>query len=435
LLDPGATRVSANKKPLLTRFFSESILGNHFSSLINGAWILLVLFNLSILLVGTPAYYKRLSSMCLSDCAYFQLSQLDALALGKLHLSLPFYASYMTGLTFFAILASLFLASTVFWRKSRTGMAVFMSFALVALGPTFFAVLAEALTENYPLLSLPVRILQAFGVWSLVIFCYLFPNGHFYPRGTYLFAFLLAIPAVAFLFNSITSILLANSGVGLFILLVMVVALLAGIVAQILRYKNISGPVEHQQVKWVVFGISFLAFGATVYAVSPLIFPLLREPGILNLLYYLIAGTFNVLCLLLFFSSFAIAILRYRLWDIDILIHRTLVYGSLTAALVVIYLSSIIFFTEIFRSITGGSSQVAIVISTLGISALFNPLRHRIQNLIDRRFYRQKYDSEKIMSTFSITLRNEVDLNRLSNQLIVIVQETMHPESISLWIK
>jgi hypothetical protein len=141
-----------------------------------------------------------------------------------------------------------------------------------------------------------------------------------------------------------------------------------------------------------------------------------------------------VLCFASMPLAIAVAILRNRLFDIELIVNRTLVYGTLTLSLLLIYFASVVVFQQIFRALTGQVSDVAVVASTLATAALFTPLRQRVQTVIDRRFYRQKYDAAKTLARFSMTLRDEVDLDQLGNRLVSVVEETMRPSRISLWV-
>jgi hypothetical protein len=135
--------------------------------------------------------------------------------------------------------------------------------------------------------------------------------------------------------------------------------------------------------------------------------------------------------------AIGISILRYHLWDIDLIIRRTLIFGALTVSLGLVYAGSVVVLQQVFQTLTGsqGQSQAAIVISTLAVAALFNPLRKRVQERIDRRFYRGRYDAERVLEAFAETARRETDLETLKGDLLEVVQRSLQPESISIWLK
>jgi len=201
---------------------------------------------------------------------------------------------------------------------------------------------------------------------------------------------------------------------------------------QVYRYIRVSNLVQRQQTKWVVFAIIIGLLVEAVFTLVAVFFPSLNQSGSL---YWLLYNNISTYALLLIPLSLFIAILRYRLWDIDNLINRALVYGILTILLALVYFGLIFALQYLLRGIFSQTNDVVIVISTLMIAALFQPLRKRIQTIIDLRFYRRKYDAVKTLEAFSATLRNEVDLNQLSEHLLEVVQETMQPAQVSLWLR
>ena len=179
---------------------------------------------------------------------------------------------------------------------------------------------------------------------------------------------------------------------------------------------------ERQQVKWLAFAASFIPVWFLTNA------PIERAaPGLFAVVDALVIAGVPV--------AAGIAILRYRLYDIDVIINRALVYAVLTAALALVYFGGVASLQLVLRPLTGGESQLAIVASTLIIAALFSPLRRRIQGFIDRRFYRKKYDARETLETFSAKLRDETDLETLSGELVGVVRETIEPEHASLWLR
>ena len=193
----------------------------------------------------------------------------------------------------------------------------------------------------------------------------------------------------------------------------------AGLVVRLWRSRG----VERQQLKWFAYCAALvgLGLGTTVFVPGGWAADLAFLVGLLALAGLPVAA--------------GIAILRYRLYDIDVIVNRTLVYGSLTVALVALYIGSVVSLQYVFHTLTGGGSPLAIVASTLAIAVLFNALRRRIQSFIDRRFYRRKYDAARTLSGFSARLRDETDLEQLNAELLSVVRMTMQPEHATLWLR
>jgi hypothetical protein len=194
----------------------------------------------------------------------------------------------------------------------------------------------------------------------------------------------------------------------------------------LVRLRSSRGE-ERQQIKW-------FAYAGVLLATSTVITYVLSEATSLRWLGW-VASLPAMIGMAGIPVAVGIAILRYRLYEIDLLINRTLVYGALTAMLVLVYLGGIVVLQGLLRALTGQESQLAIVASTLAVAALFNPLRRRIQSFIDRRFYRSKYDAAKTLEAFSAKLRDETDLEALNSELVGVVRETMQPAHVSLWMR
>jgi hypothetical protein len=229
---------------------------------------------------------------------------------------------------------------------------------------------------------------------------------------------------------------LANAA--LILLPLLPLCILVSAVSMVLRFRRSRGEVR-QQIKWIAFVASFAGLLYLFALVSPMIFApeILNSGGSLPPIPIWLELLFSVAVLGFAGIPLAIgfAVLKYRLYDIDVVINRTLVYGPLTAILVLVYLGGVVSLQYAFRAITGQESQIAIVASTLAISALFNPLRKRVQAFVDRRFYRRKYDARITLAAFSAKLRDETDLVALNTELVSVVNETMQPATVSLWLR
>jgi hypothetical protein len=188
-----------------------------------------------------------------------------------------------------------------------------------------------------------------------------------------------------------------------------------------------AGRIERQQIEWFAY--------ATAVAISGVILKNTVYPAVGLTWVWWVGLVLTTVGVVSSPVAMGIAIFRYRLYQIDLIINRTLVYGSLTAVLACVYLGGVVFLQYAFRALSGEGSQLAVVASTLIIAALFIPLRRRIQSFIDRRFYRRKYDARKTLEAFSAQLRNETDLDALSDDLVGVVRETMQPAHVSLWLR
>ena len=374
--------------------------------------------------ISVPARYTQLANPAAGVRA----------ALAEMGLSAGGYALYNVTLDAVFVSGFAVVAIVIFWRRSDDPMALLVATMLVVWGPlNGLFVLTPGATEGmYPALQATLGSLVTFiGYVAWMLFFYLFPSGRFVPRWT---RWLTLLYGVGFfgLWNFTPfgppswPPLLFNAAV--------LVVWCSFPMAQLYRYVYVSDRIQRQQTKWVVFGVAIAIAGAltTIFTVGAAV-DLPSERVGAKMLSMLLMDSFGLLIPL----SLGVAVLRARLFDIDVVINRTLVYGSLTAMLALVYLGGVATSQAIFRALTRQEQQpqLAIVISTLVIAALFNPLRHRNQSFIDRRFYRRKYDAAKTLEGFSLKLRDETDLAALSDNLVGVVRETMQPAHVSLWLR
>jgi hypothetical protein len=290
------------------------------------------------------------------------------------------------------------------------GSSGFIGFNLPTQAPPLFQLLAQIITHGL--------------MWPAMLgFFFTFPTGRFTPHWTW----------AAFVPFFVVTMLASNPAPVIPVPgLAIILTSLLPVGVQIYRYTRVYNAMQRQQTKWFVSGLSVVFL---LIVIQGLLQTLAPVSSAANFWYQLFNGPFWLLPWTILLLCMSIPILRYRLWDIDIIIHRTLVYGSLTALLALLYIGLIFTLHTLLQKIITLDNAVAIVVSTLAIAALFQPLRRRIQAIIDQRFYRRKYDAAKTLEAFSATLRNEMDLEHLRKDLLAVVIETMQPAHVSLWLR
>ena len=400
------------------------------------AWVAVALTALAIILFSIPSSFEHYQSVCTAasevcaEQAVDQATPEGVQTLGETGLSLRSYAllnvvvDKVFQLVFFAV------GALIFWRRSDDRMAWLVSVFLVSFGPVSVdQTAAYTLISSRPAWWLPVRSVDIVGSVSPVLFFFLFPSGRFVPHWTRWLAVALIVNDVPrIFFPELSSRWPSLETVSYLVFLGGVVSM---VWSQIYRFLRVSSPAQRQQNKWVVFGLT-LGIAGTFPSQLPVDLSLVGGDTPLTLL--LLDAGFS-LSLLLIPLSIGVAVLRSHLFDIDLLINRTLVYGLLTALLVLVYFGGIVALQRVFVALTGEKSTLAVVASTLAIAALFSPLRRGIQSFIDRRFYRRKYDARKTLEAFSAKLREETDLGALNGDLLGVVRDTMQPAHASLWLR
>jgi serine/threonine-protein kinase len=337
------------------------------------AWVALIALSLGVLAASILPGFQR------------SLSFAQDPSFGQLGLSPNLVATYLVAVQVVFALGCLLPAGVIFWRRSDNWMAMFVSLVGAAFGTNI--PLVYTLHATHLEWHLPIALVIYFSQASGIIAAYLFPDGRFVPRWTRPLAVLLGgwmlvslpFPAAAFSPETLPNPLL-------FLLLVIFGG--TAVCAQVYRYVHVSSPAQRQQTKWVVFGLAVTVVGYVGDVMLPLLLPSLQRPGTLRAVYSLAVGPAFRLSMLAGPLTIGLSILRYRLWDIDFVINRSLVYGTLTVLLGTLFVGSLFVVSRVFQALGGGrQSVIAVALSALVFGAVFQPARRRLQCFIDQRVY------------------------------------------------
>jgi hypothetical protein len=320
------------------------------------------------------------------------------------------------------LVATAAIGLLIFWRRSDDWAAVLFSLMLVM--SCSIPLRGEwDLEQAVPWLELPIRFVWVLANFLFLILLFVFPDGRFVPRWTRLLG-AAAIPA-AVLVDLTQELSKARLG-----LTALIWSLFwgVGLYAQIYRYRHVSGPVQRQQTKWVA-----LAFGLIVlFLLLGVVLPFVVVDAASGWFVWALPALAALIPLLP--ASVGVAILRHHLYDIDRLLSRTLTYGLLTVVLGILYVSAVVILSQVLNP-QGGDSALAVAASTLLIAVLFQPLQRRIQDRVDRRFNRRRYDAARTIEAFAVRLRGHIDLDTLSAELLGVIDQTMQPTKASLWLR
>lgn len=419
-------------EPVGARTEVETHLHGRWLFIARAGWVMLTLLVLMLNAISIPQADALLQAVCRPGVLCINgLTPAVVRQLQQLGLSPGFLAVYQIGWDVGTTLIYTALAALIFLRRSADRLALFCAYMLVLFGgATYTGLLDLGLRTVSPSWYWLVGGLELLAQVCVPTFFLLFPSGRFVPRWTRWSVLIYVLYEVWYVFQS-SAYLGQIAGLGS-LLFAGLILYLVGL--QIYRYRRVSTLRERQQTKWVVFGLVLALGGFALFLIIANLFHPFESLNV-SVTEVLLPTTVTYALLLFVPISIAIAILRSRLYDIDTIINKALVYGLLTVLLAAVYAGLILGLQALVRGLTNQDSAVAIVISTLVIAALFQPLRRRLQNLIDRRFYRRKYDAVRTLEAFSATLRNEVDLATLRERLMEVVEETMQPAHVSLWLQ
>lgn len=401
-------------------------------------WVVIVMLALGLFVVSLPLRFHQLVMLSAQAEPALRRCSLSAVCVAlQMALAVNVYPVFVLILELLLVVGLSFVGLVLFWRKSDHWTAMFFSIAMITYGPYITGSL-EALLAASPQWRVPISVVQTLGIGCAVLSGYLFPDGRFIPRVRRLLTLIWIIWILVWLlFPSLPLNFSHPYALSFPSFLLLMGWLCTTLLAQAFRFRHTSNLFQRQQTRWVVICMTNTIVTYGLFVLPRELFPPLVQPGMPSLLYTLIGYPLFLLSLPLSPVMIFFSILRYHLFDIDTFVNRALVYGSLTALLALVYFGLVIGLQSFVGLFPGqiAQSPFIIVISTLVIAALFQPLRYRIQAIIDRHFYRHKYDAAKTLAAFSATLRQEVDLTQLNEQLLAVVQETMQPAYVSLWLR
>ncbi len=388
-------------------------------------WLAAIALPLSLFAFTVPLRYEQLVMVAAENEPY----------LAQIGLTTQFLLVYLVTLDTVTMLAFGLIAAAIVWRKSGDWLARLVSAMLVLMG-VLLTRPVESLADVAPVWHLPFALTLAMGVSAIVLFMFIFPDGRFAPSWSrwlvagwiiwdfawYLTPMVLQQPPPWP--PSLQPAWAVTGWIG------------SGLVIQVYRFRAVSTPAQRQQTKWVIIGLIASALGFLLYLYfAPALLPALLEPGLPHLFYILAGVPVLYVSLLLLPVAIGVSILRYRLWDVGVLVNRTLVYGALTVLLTAVYLAFVLVLQPFFHALTGQDSLLTMAASTLGTAVLVYPLRQRVQASIDRRLFPRKYDAQQTLTALSAILRDEVDLTRLTEALEGAIGAALQPASVFSWLR
>lgn len=375
------------------------------------------------------------------------------------HIESPdaFYQVYAIAFDALQVLVFFAAAAAIFWRRSNDPMVAFISIALLMFGAATVDTvgLMTMIESSWRWMAL---VVQALGLGMTLVVLYTFPDGRFIPRWTGMLTLIWVGWLIAWTFSPIQSFDPQNLPLPLrylafmissdqqrlkaiftyihyfSLLMILLCWFGSGVFAQIYRYTKVSNQIQRQQTKWVVFGLVFSFIGYFAFQFLSTL-PRFNQPGAARFLLHFLGKPLSTFLFLLMPLTISLSILRRRLWDIDPIIKRTMVYGLLTSGVAAIYLGIVFSLQRLFRLLTGQQSDVAIVVATLVSASLAQPIRRRVQTFIDRRFYRERVDFRRAITTFSREVRTIIELPELLHVLVRRTTELLHIQHGAVFLR